>query len=77
MVRNLDRRVEVATPIYDPSLQEELREYMNLQFLDNTKARIINVHQDNKYRTGGDSPHQAQDDIYDFLKKRVEHEDVL
>jgi polyphosphate kinase 1 len=76
MVRNLDRRVEVATPIYDPSLQNELREYMNLQFLDNIKARIINEQQDNKYRTGGDRSYRAQDDIYDFLEDQLNNEGV-
>ncbi|WMW21022.1 polyphosphate kinase 1 [Methanolobus mangrovi] len=76
MVRNLDRRVEVATPIYGPSLQNELKEYMSLQFLDNTKARIIDEHQNNKYRIGGDRSYRAQDDIYDFLEKQLNNEDA-
>ena len=76
MVRNLDRRVEVATPIYDPALRRELKEYMEMQFLDNTKARIINDVQDNKYRQGGDRSYHAQDDIYVFLEKQLTSEDT-
>ncbi|WP_340820740.1 polyphosphate kinase 1 [Methanolobus sp. WCC4] len=77
MVRNLDRRVEVATPIYDKALQEELRMYMDLQFMDNTKARIINEQQDNKYKKGGDRSCRAQEDTYTFLKEKLENKDKI
>ncbi|MDG6243512.1 MAG: polyphosphate kinase 1 [Methanolobus sp.] len=76
MVRNLDRRVEVAVPLYDPALQKELKEYMNLQFTDNTKARIINELQDNRYRKSGDIPCRAQEDIYHFLERKLKNEDT-
>src|SRR5213078_592494 len=49
MYRNLDHRSEVAVPIHDKKLQKELRNYLLIQFHDNTKARIINRNQDNKY----------------------------
>ncbi|MBN2109538.1 MAG: polyphosphate kinase 1 [Methanosarcinaceae archaeon] len=75
MVRNLDRRVEVATPIYDRSIQKELAEYMHLQFLDNTKARIINDVQDNQYKRAGEKSCHAQEDIYDFLERQLANED--
>ncbi|SFM61036.1 polyphosphate kinase [Methanolobus profundi] len=74
MVRNLDRRVEVATPIYDKALQEELKMYMEFQFMDNTKARIINDVQDNKYRRGGDRVYRAQEDTYTFLEEQLKNE---
>lgn len=38
MSRNLDWRVEVAVPVEDPSLQEELREVLELQLQDNVDA---------------------------------------
>lgn len=76
MVRNLDRRVEVATPIYDKALQKELKEYMDIQFLDNSKARIINDLQDNKYKKGGKKSYRAQNDIYDFLENQLNNGDV-
>ena len=72
MVRNLDRRIEVAVPIYDHDLQQELRHYMELQFRDNTKARVINEQQDNTYRKGNEgSVYRSQLDIYGFLKDKL------
>ncbi len=74
MVRNLNRRVEVATPIYSPELQKEIREYMNLQFLDNTKARIVNDIQNNQYKKEGERSFRAQEDIYTFLEKQLDED---
>ncbi len=47
MNRNLDHRIEVAFPIYDKEIREELRHIMNIQLADNTKARVLNKRQDN------------------------------
>ncbi len=72
MVRNLDRRVEVAVPIYDKSIQEELKQFMEIQFADNTKARVINKELDNRYvkRRRASNERRAQDDLYKlFLNK--------
>jgi len=41
MPRNLDRRVELAFPILDPSLQREVREILETQLADTVKARRI------------------------------------
>lgn len=43
MKRNLDRRVEVVTPILDPNLKRYLKDVVLGAYLrDNTKARILN-----------------------------------
>ena len=69
MIRNLDNRVEVAAPIYDKQIQQELKNYLEIQFKDNTKARLINVPQDNPYRrVNSERKYRAQEDIYEFLK---------
>lgn len=69
MTRNIDTRVEVGFPVYDRNLQREIRDIINLQLEDNTKAREINAHNTNKYRkSSSDLPHRAQVDIYDYLK---------
>ncbi len=47
--RNFDRRVEVACPVYDPALKQELRDYFEIQWRDNTKARYWNESLDNAY----------------------------
>ncbi len=41
MPRNFDRRVEIAFPVLDPALQEQVREILDLQLADNVKARRI------------------------------------
>ena len=76
MVRNLDRRVEVATPIYDMALKKELREYMDIQFADNAKARIINETQDNEYFRNEHELCRAQECTYTFLEKQLQNEDT-
>lgn len=40
MTRNTVRRVEVATPIYNPEIKERLRNMFNIMLADNEKARI-------------------------------------
>jgi polyphosphate kinase len=43
MTRNLDRRVEVVTPIVDPNLKRYLKDVVLAAYLrDNVKARILN-----------------------------------
>jgi polyphosphate kinase len=69
MIRNLDNRVEVTAPIVDPDIQRELRQFMQIQFADNTKTRLINAAQDNPYRArAGHKARSAQQDTYDLLK---------
>jgi polyphosphate kinase len=44
MTRNLDRRVEVVTPILDPNLKRYLKDVVLEAYLkDNVKARILNA----------------------------------
>ena len=71
MTRNIDTRVEVGFPIYDPQLKQEVREIIDLQLADNTKSREINSHNTNKYhKTNSATPHRAQIDIYNYLKNK-------
>ena len=41
MTRNTERRVEIAYPVLDPTCREMVMQYMNLQLLDNVKARVL------------------------------------
>ncbi|HEY9002644.1 MAG TPA: polyphosphate kinase 1 [Mucilaginibacter sp.] len=69
MTRNIDNRVEVGFPILDEELRKEIREIINIQLEDNTKAREINSQNNNKYhKTRNDIPCRAQIDIYNYLK---------
>ncbi|MBF0210017.1 MAG: polyphosphate kinase 1 [Desulfamplus sp.] len=70
MTRNMDSRVEVTCPIYNKELKQELRNFLDIQCSDNTKARVLNLNQDNQIRVNGENSIKAQDAFYDFLKKR-------
>jgi len=70
MPRNLDRRVEVTCPVYDPDLKEELRSFLRLQLEDNVKTRILDKDLANlRVPPGGNKRSRAQWSIYDYLKK--------
>lgn len=73
MTRNLDQRVEVGFPILDPDIKQELRDIIDLQLIDNTKAREINAANTNRYRRTEDVvKHRAQIDIYTYLKNKAQ-----
>ncbi|MDB5158270.1 MAG: Polyphosphate kinase [Mucilaginibacter sp.] len=72
MSRNIDTRVEVGFPIYDPKIKKEIRDIIDIQLNDNTKSREINSQNTNKYhKTGSELPVRAQIDIYNYLKNKV------
>jgi polyphosphate kinase len=71
MTRNLDNRIEVTCPVYDPDLQDELRTQIELQWNDNVKARILNRDQDNQYRNNDKkSLVRSQHEFYKYLKNK-------
>lgn len=71
MTRNIDNRVEVGFPIYNEELRAEIKDIINLQLMDNTKAREINANNTNKYhRTAAETLSRAQIDIYNYLKNK-------
>jgi polyphosphate kinase len=77
MPRNLDRRIEVACPIYAPEIRTELKELLQIQLRDNTKARILDSELTNHYNntpTNGQH-HRAQEDFHTYIKKR--HQNLL
>ncbi len=58
MTRNLDRRVEVVTPILDANLKRHLKEVVLETYMkDNTKARILNA--DGGYDKVPQAPEEA------------------
>ncbi|MCX6250611.1 MAG: polyphosphate kinase 1 [Bacteroidetes bacterium] len=71
MVRNFDNRIEVACPVNDKNLQTELRRMLEIQWSDNTNARIIGPGEPNQYRKTTGSPIRSQMEIYKFLEKEL------
>ncbi len=53
MRRNLNRRIEVALPIFDERIKNYLQSFIDFQLNDNVKARIINKTQNNKFVIAG------------------------
>jgi polyphosphate kinase len=71
MSRNIDTRVEVGFPILDERLKKEIKDIINIQLQDNTKAREINSANSNKYhKTNAAESHRAQIEIYNYLKTK-------
>lgn len=74
MRRNLDHRVEVAFPIFDAEVIEEMEHFLHLQLSDNTKARVLDTTQENHYvgRRAGEPRVEAQEAFYNWLEDRLE-----
>lgn len=69
MKRNLDHRIEVACPIYDKEARFLIKNLMDLQLADNTKARWVNGNKNNQYVSSDNIAVNAQMDFYNFLKE--------
>lgn len=69
MPRNFDSRVEVGVAIYDETVREEIRSFLEAHWRDNVKSRLIGK------RPDGESPKgsRAQEAIYEMLKKQVQN----
>ncbi|MCA9737058.1 MAG: polyphosphate kinase 1, partial [Gemmatimonadetes bacterium] len=65
MTRNLDRRVEVAFPVYDPEVAAHVHEWLESQWADTVRARIVDAEQTNAFVTGTGPRVDSQLDQYD------------
>jgi polyphosphate kinase len=72
MIRNLDSRVEMAFPVFDFPIKQELKDYFEIQWRDNQKSRIIDIELRNEYYHNGSDSCRSQEEIYAYLKKRYE-----
>ena len=66
----MNRRIEVACPIYDPEIRTELKEMLNIQLKDNSKARLLNFDLENNYNISTDKVFRAQEDYYKYIKNK-------
>ncbi len=74
MIRNFDHRFEVACPVYDKDIQNELMFMLQTQLKDNVKARIINSIPVNKYKKPrpGEPHVRSQVVLYKYFKGLLE-----
>ncbi len=71
MPRNLNRRIEVACPVYNKEIKAELKEMLKIQLKDNLKARILDPELRNEYNEGdSEKKYRAQEDYYNFIKNK-------
>jgi polyphosphate kinase len=69
MRRNLSRRIEIGFPILDNKIKSFLLKVIELQWIDNTKARKIDATQKDNYKTSRRTKKfRAQYEIYDYIK---------
>lgn len=70
MVRNLDHRVEVACPVYDPDLRKVLKNLLKIQLSDNVKARTLNNTLSNEYVKAEGRKIRSQIEQYNYLQSK-------
>ncbi|NBX39281.1 MAG: hypothetical protein EBR54_07725 [Flavobacteriia bacterium] len=64
MERNLDARIEVATPIFDPKIQAEIDAILDYQWRGTVKSRWIDSDMKNEYRQQEGPAFHAQQNLY-------------
>ncbi|MFM2589058.1 polyphosphate kinase 1 [Vibrio sp. TBV020] len=69
MTRNIDHRIEVATPILDERLKQRIIDIIAIHFTDTVKARWIDKEMSNQYvQSDTQDKVRSQVAIYDYLK---------
>ncbi|HRR17231.1 MAG TPA: polyphosphate kinase 1 [Bacteroidales bacterium] len=69
MTRNLDHRIEVTCPVFDENIKKHLKKVFEIQWKDNTKARILDPALSNKFVTNDKKKINSQTEIYNILKE--------
>ncbi|HRI25854.1 MAG TPA: polyphosphate kinase 1 [Ferruginibacter sp.] len=73
MVRNIDHRVEVACPIFEKNIQQELKDILQIQLKDNIKARILDNELSNLYVNPRNTKKiRSQVETYNYLYRKVQ-----
>jgi len=72
MVRNIDHRVEIACPIFNKAIQQELKDILHIQLSDNIKARKLDNLLSNQYVNPRNTKKiRSQVETYNFLNKKT------
>lgn len=70
MTRNIENRIEVATPIYDTSLQKEIIDVFEIIWNDNIKARKINQDSQNEFVRNDKKSIRSQFEIFEYYRNK-------
>lgn len=74
MPRNMDNRIEVLAPVYDPAIREELKRVVAYGLSDTAKGRIVDGSGENLPWPGiieeeaAAPPFRSQEELYDYYK---------
>ena len=68
MPRNLDHRIEVMAPVYNPAVRAELKRIVEWGMMDNRKGRIVDGTGHNMFYEGteGAEAFRSQERLYDY-----------
>lgn len=81
MPRNLNRRIEVAFPVVDEQLKNQVQDLLQLQFMDNQKARILQPDGNYTRRPPMEVPRDkrvnAQEYLLDSARERQKQTDTI
>ena len=70
MPRNLDNRVEVVAPVYDPAIKADLARVIDYGLRDTMQGRIVDGRGRNEpWTTGEESPFRSQEELYKYYKE--------
>ena len=68
MPRNLNSRIEVVTPVYDPAIKDDLKQVIDYALRDNQQGRIVDGTGRNLLWHTGDetAPFRSQEALYEY-----------
>ena len=72
MTRNIEKRVEVACPIYQEDLKNQILDTLYISDNDNVKTRLINHNSQNKFEKNSKKIIRSQLDTYSYFKKNLD-----
>ena len=73
MPRNLDHRIEVMTPVYNPTIKEELKRIVEWGRADTLKGRLVDGSGDNLLLAleSTAKPFRSQEELYNYYEKQI------
>ncbi len=71
MPRNLDNRIEVVTPVYDPEIKADLRQVVDFGLCDTCQGRVVDGKGKNQsWTTGEEEPFRSQEKLYEYYSNQ-------
>lgn len=71
MTRNIEKRVEVACPIYQENLKQQILKTLYISDNDNVKTRLINHTSQNEFVNNSNKTIRSQLDTYTYFKNNI------